>query len=524
MSFFRTRLSPALLAISALALALSANAAEPVLPLDVQQRLDALKNGFESFVLKSVTIPYDEGIKALNAKVKPALERESAMAAKRKDLDALVRIKADMERTDQGLLLTEADSPPPDSLKNVYAAYKLELAKIESAKKITLADAKQRYDKGLSQIQDELTSAQKVEGALQVKQLREGLAKLSDVAANSGAGSASSLKEGSYTNSLGMKFVPVPGTSILMCIHETRRGDFASYAKEAGNVSADWKNVMFEGATLSADDNEPVTMVSWDESVGFCDWLSKKEGRTYRLPTDDEWSAAIGIASKESKTGTPAAKAMSAEKVYPWGGIETPPNGSGNYADAAFNAKFPKHFFIKGYSDGYATTAPVMKFQPNSLGIYDLGGNVWEWCSDWIDDAKTRRVGRGGSWYGYAADDLFSGNRGGLPPSQRRAYYGFRIVLSGAGAGSSTSNKSDVESVLVGRWIFKAGDFTMNKELLDDGTIISGNIPGKWKIVGKILRIDYANGAWAEFDLPANEGRMKGKSNKNEEMTAEKIK
>lgn len=507
-----------------MSLAFDGNAAEPVMPLDVLQRLEVLKTGFESFLLKSVTIPYEEGIRSLNAKLKPALERESVMAAKRKDLDALVRIKADMERTDQGLLLTEADSPPPDSLKNVYAAYKLELAKIESIKKISLADAKQRYDKGLSQIQDELTSEQKVEGALHVKQLRESLANFSDAAAASGPGAVPSLKGGSYTNSLGMKFVPVPGTSILMCIHETRRGDFASYSKEAGNVSTDWKNVIFEGAALSADDNEPVTMVSWDDSVGFCEWLSKKEGRKYRLPTDEEWSAAIGIAGKESNTGIPAAKQTSAEKVYPWGRMETPPNGSGNYADADFNAKFPNHFFIKGYSDGYATTAPVMKFQPNALGIYDLGGNVWEWCSDWIDDAKARRVGRGGSWYGYAAEDLFSGNRGGLPPTHRRAYYGFRVVLSAEGAGGSTSMKPELETALVGRWVFKAGAFTMDKELLEDGTVVSGNIPGKWKAVGKTLRVDYANGAWAEFELPAKEGRMKGKSHKNEAMTAEKMK
>lgn len=524
MCLFRTLRGVTLLTISALALAFSTNAAEPVFSLDVQQRLDALKNGFESFVLKSVTIPYDEGIKALNAKVKPVLERESATAAKRKDLDALVRIKADIERTDQGLLLTDADAPPPDALKNVYAAYKLELAKIESAKKTSVADAKQRYDKGLIQIQDELTAAQKVEGALQVKQLREGLANLSIDSPVTGAGALPVLKEGGYTNSLGMKFVAVPKTNIFMCIHETRRGDYASYANAAGDVSTHWKNVVFEGAALSADDNEPVTMVSWDDAVGFCDWLSKKEGRKYRLPTDDEWSAAIGMSGKEPKTGMPAAKSMAADKVFPWGVKETPPDGFGNYADAAFNAKFPKHFFINGYSDGFAMSAPVMKFQANSLGIYDLGGNVWEWCADWIDDAKGRRVGRGGSWYGYEANDLLSGNRGGLPPAQRRAYYGFRIVLPEADAAGLPLSKSDVESALVGQWIFKAGDFTMNKELLNDGTVVSGNIPGQWKIVGKILRVDYSNGAWAEFDLPMKEGRMKGKSYKNEDMTAEKIK
>ena len=517
------RLSLTLLTCFALVFASSPHAAEPALPVDAQQRLETLKSGFESFVLKSVAIPYEEGIKTLNAKVKPALERESATAAKRKDLDALVRIKADIERTGQGLLLTDADAPPPDSLKNLYAAYKIEATKIEAIRKLALTDAKQRYDKGLAQIQDELTAAQNVEGALHVKEIRESLANAGlDVAATRGAPSPA-LKGDAHTNSLGMKLVPVPGTDILMCIHETRRGDYASYAKESADAGASWKNVSFEGVTLSPEDNEPVTMVSWDEAVGFCEWLSKKEGRKYRLPTDAEWSAAVGMAGKEPKTGTPASKAGAADKVSPWGSAPTPPDGFGNYADAAFAAKFPKHFFIQGCSDGFATTSPVMKFPANSLGIHDLGGNVWEWCSDWVDDSKERRVGRGGSWYGYAADDVLSGNRGGLPPAQRRPYYGFRIVLNAADAAGLSSAKSGAESALVGHWIFKAGDMTMNKELLNDGKVVSGNIAGQWKVVGKTLRVDYSNGAWAEFDLPAKEGRLKGKSNKNEDMTAEKV-
>ncbi len=97
------------------------------------------------------------------------------MAAKSKDLDTLVRIKADIERTDKGLLLTDAPAPPPASLKNIYATYRLELAKIESAKTATWAEAKQRYEKGLMQIQDELTASQNAKAALEVKQIREKL-------------------------------------------------------------------------------------------------------------------------------------------------------------------------------------------------------------------------------------------------------------------------------------------------------------------------------------------------------------
>jgi hypothetical protein len=172
MSHFRILRRLAFLTISALPLVFDVNAAEPVTPL---LRLEELKNGFESFVSKNVTIPYAQGIKALNAKVKPALERESAMAATRKDLDALARINADIERIDKGLLLTDADSPPPDILKHIYAAYKLEVAKIESAKMLIMAEAIQRYEKGLMQIQDELTASQHAKAALEVKQIREKL-------------------------------------------------------------------------------------------------------------------------------------------------------------------------------------------------------------------------------------------------------------------------------------------------------------------------------------------------------------
>lgn len=520
MNFLKFRPCLAMLGCFALALTCRPNAAEPALPVDAQQRLETLKSGYESFVLKSVTIPYEEGIKALNARVKPALERESAAAAKRKDLDALVRIKADIERTDQGLLLTDAEAPPPESLKNIYAAYKIEATKLGATRKLSLTDARQRYDKGLAQVQDEMTTAQNVDGALHVKQIRESLANAGDdVAATRGA-AAAAPQGGPHTNSLGMKFVPVPGTGVLMCIHETRRGDYASYASASADAGSAWKAVSFEGVTLSTDDSEPVTMVSWEEAVGFCDWLSKKEGRTYRLPTDEEWSAAVGLTGKEPKAGLPVAKHMSAAKVFPWGVMPTPPNGFGNYADTDFSGKFPKHFFIKGYTDGFATTSPVMKFQANNLGIYDLGGNVWEWCSDWFDEAKERRVSRGGSWYGYEADDMLSGFRGALPSTHRRPYYGFRCALQSA----DTAGKSDAEDALFGRWVFKVGDLAMDKELLSNGSVISGNVPGKWKVTGKRLRIDYSNGAWAEFDLPAKDGRMKGKSNKNEDLTAEKIK
>lgn len=155
----------------------AAAAEETPLAPEVQQRLESLKNGYETYVLKNVSIPYEQGVNALNARVKPALEREGSAAAARNDLDGLVRIKADIERMDKGRALTDTTEPPPEVLKPVYATYKAELAKVETAQQTGLAEALKRYDAALALVQSELTKAQDVAAALRVKQMRDDLAK-----------------------------------------------------------------------------------------------------------------------------------------------------------------------------------------------------------------------------------------------------------------------------------------------------------------------------------------------------------
>ncbi len=105
----------------------------------------------------------------------------------------------------------------------------------------------------------------------------------------------------------------------------------------------------------------------------------------------------------------PAEKHQNNNVDYPWGKEWPPTRKVGNYADEAYHAKFPvkknekenrmdNDKWIEGYNDGYATTSPVGNFPANAYGLYDMGGNVWQWCEDWFDKDQKDRVLRGASW------------------------------------------------------------------------------------------------------------------------------
>lgn len=242
--------------------------------------------------------------------------------------------------------------------------------------------------------------------------------------------SSQAAQSPSFTNSLGMKFVPVPGTQILMCIHETRRADYAAYATLHPDADASWKNVTFDGLPVGARADEPAVNVSWDDAQAFCRWLSQKEGRDYRLPTDREWSLAVGIGDREPAAGaTPESLSEKLKDVYPWGQTWPPSQNAGNYADEDCHRHCPSEKTLEGYADGFPVTSPVMSFPPNALGIHDLGGSVWEWCEDFMNTTKTQHVLRGGSWGSSFRNALLSSFRGGQPSTRRWRCDGFRCVL-----------------------------------------------------------------------------------------------
>ncbi len=243
---------------------------------------------------------------------------------------------------------------------------------------------------------------------------------------------AKATNEEPFVNSLGMKFVPVPGTGVLFCIHETRYRDWAAYAAETPDLRASWRNQAADGFALTErPEDHPVALVSWEEVVDFCVWLTQKEGHAYRLPTNQEWEIAVAGGAEEESMQSPSSRAASEiESIFPWEGQWPPPTGVANYADASLNAQFPKRTFIEGYTDGFPTTAPVMSFQPNTLGVYDLAGNIQEWMGDWPNAGQeNNRIHRGGSWSSNERGRLSASYRDRNQAFSRTNDRGFRVVL-----------------------------------------------------------------------------------------------
>jgi len=168
----------------------------------------------------------------------------------------------------------------------------------------------------------------------------------------------------------------------------------------------------------------PVMNVTRDEAELFCKWLSKKTGRRYRLPTEAEWEK--------------AARGGLVKKTFPWG--NEPPS-----EEEVFRANYGPgvdHFIWK--RDGYEYSAPVGMYPPNGYGLYDMAGNLWEWCYDGYERTyyrdspyknpqgpqprnDLRGIIRGGC-YGSAYKHLRCAKRHAIYPSNQDFLIGFRIA------------------------------------------------------------------------------------------------
>ena len=219
--------------------------------------------------------------------------------------------------------------------------------------------------------------------------------------------------------------------------HEVTVGEYMDFANETRNHSPEWledgskynirtgSDSYYKklGKALESD-NYPVVGVSWHNALAYTKWLSKKTGRTYRLPTEAEWEYAARSGEKREKFSG----FSRGSEIYKYG----------NFCDENCGSSWK----TKGQNDGYKYTAPVGSFKANKIGLYDMSGNVWEWVSDWYDKNYYRnspkdnpkgpasgkiKVLRGGSW-GDGPGIVRATDRGGGKPDARYLTYGFRIA------------------------------------------------------------------------------------------------
>ena len=225
-------------------------------------------------------------------------------------------------------------------------------------------------------------------------------------------GGTYTMGDSSYANNPKHK---VTLTDFYLCKYETTNAEFAEFLNIYGSdrikqgeyndeymLDFDRLGIQKEGKIWKQVSeqyaNHPVVRVSWFGANEFCKFWNTQ------LPTEAQWEFAARSGGKNYK--------------YSWGNDE--PHGKntkkfGNIADITLNRERPQFTdFEKEYDDGYAITSPVGSFEPNELNLFDMSGNVWEWCKDWYDDnfyknsegetnpvnlkTATSRVERGGSW------------------------------------------------------------------------------------------------------------------------------
>jgi formylglycine-generating enzyme required for sulfatase activity len=192
---------------------------------------------------------------------------------------------------------------------------------------------------------------------------------------------------------------------------EITRGQFAAFVNDSGHDAGDqcWT---FEGGKYeersgrnwrnpgySQRDDHPVVCVNWQDAQAYTQWLSRKTGQNYRLPTEAEWEYA-------ARAGNNTAR--------PWGDSASQACGYANIMDSTGKAQVPGVTWeVHNCTDGHAYTAPTSSFTANAFGLHDMIGNVWEWTEDcyhdnysgapsdgsaWSGGSCEKRVLRGGSW------------------------------------------------------------------------------------------------------------------------------
>jgi serine/threonine protein kinase/formylglycine-generating enzyme required for sulfatase activity len=269
-----------------------------------------------------------------------------------------------------------------------------------------------------------------------------------------------------FVNGLGMSFIPVSPTAPLFARHETKLGEYRKFIADSttnaewqaaqGPVqqartpltdlrASGWENVPGITAvpqglmTPNFPDEIAACGVNLGQARRFCAWLTWREqregrlspGEFYRLPTDEEWSVAAGIPSEPGATPEARSKALAGD-AFPWSTPWPPPKNFGNYAGTeARNADWPQDWLARAVeNDAFPRVAPPGSFAESATGLFDLWGNVWEWCDTRQSQVSALYVLRGGSWVdGGYRPQLRMDYRRFERQALRETTVGFRCVL-----------------------------------------------------------------------------------------------
>ena len=194
-----------------------------------------------------------------------------------------------------------------------------------------------------------------------------------------------------FINSLGMQFVPFSEKKTWLSVWETRVKDYATYAT----------NKTWQAAWFQDSQDHPAVNIRWKDAQEFCAWLTQRERQAgilsknegYRLPTTSEWITALGKLDNYS-----------------------PEPNSGN-------------FDISLKVDSFPNTSPAGSFPANLIGVHDLRGNVWEWCTAWPKKEGEAHILHGGSWRDQSGKLLDPKEPLLVAKDVSSEDYGFRCIL-----------------------------------------------------------------------------------------------
>lgn len=217
---------------------------------------------------------------------------------------------------------------------------------------------------------------------------------------------------------------------------DSERGEGGMIFSKKDNRWVSKKEIKWDNTPWRIQEDQPVVFVSWNDAVAFCKWLTRKEKRTYRLPTEAEWERAC--------------RGGSVWRRYPWGD-RLPGDRDSNFGDG--ESKLPES--LTTVNDGYQYVSPVGSYPANGYGLYDMSGNVMEWIEDRydrnyyenspVDDPKgpatgNSRLNKGGNFYASPADDRCA-FRGFSGPEMSFWNLGFRVVMEDPGTRTDTTAK-----------------------------------------------------------------------------------